>query len=90
MKECMKSTKKDLPAEGFVRIKQILAPLGPIPVSASTWWAGVRAGKYPQPNKFFGEGITCWDVDQIRCLINEAKLNNSNWESENERGIENE
>ena len=28
----------DFPETGFVRLKQILSPNGPIPVSKSTWW----------------------------------------------------
>ena len=35
------------PQTGFVRLSSILAPLGPIPVSKSTWWAGVKSGRYP-------------------------------------------
>jgi len=30
------------PRTGFVRLSSILAPIGPIPVSKSTWWQGVR------------------------------------------------
>ena len=30
---------------GFVRLSGILAPRGPIPVSKSTWWAGVKSGR---------------------------------------------
>jgi len=33
---------------GFVRLSGILAPRGPIPVSKSTWWAGVKSGRYPK------------------------------------------
>lgn len=62
----------ELPAEGFVRLKQILAPHGPIPVSRSTWWAGVANGRFPKPNKFFGSSITAWDVADIRRLIAQA------------------
>ncbi len=46
-----------LPETGFVRLKQILGPQGPIPVSKSTWWAGVKAGRYPKPVKL-GCGAT--------------------------------
>lgn len=65
----------ELPAEGFVRLKQILAPYGPIPVSRSTWWAGVASGRFPKPNKFFGSSITAWDVADIRRLIAQASAN---------------
>lgn len=57
-----------LPNTGFVRLPDILAPLGPIPVSRSTWWAGVKSGRYPQPVKL-GPRITAWRVEDIRALI---------------------
>ncbi|MER8569069.1 AlpA family phage regulatory protein [Mesorhizobium sp. M0924] len=57
-----------LPATGFVRLASILAPHGPIPVSRSTWWAGVRAGKFPQSMKL-GPRTTVWRVEDIRALI---------------------
>lgn len=61
-----------LPKEGYVRLKQILAPRGPIPCSPATWWAGVKSGRFPQPTKFFGERITAWNVDDIRELLRQA------------------
>jgi prophage regulatory protein len=57
-----------LPETGFVRIASVLAPRGPIPVSRSTWWAGVKAGRYPKPVKL-GPRITAWRVEDIRALI---------------------
>ncbi len=51
----------DLPRTGFVRLKQILAPAGPIPVSKSTWWAGVKDGRFPKPQKL-GARVTVWRV----------------------------
>jgi prophage regulatory protein len=57
-----------LPEIGFVRLPLVIAPLGPIPVSKSTWWAGVRSGRYPKPVKF-GPRITAWRVEDIRELI---------------------
>ena len=53
-----------LPQTGFVRLKQILAPQGPIPVSKSTWWAGVKDGRFPQPLKL-GERVTVWRAEDI-------------------------
>jgi prophage regulatory protein len=53
---------------GFVRLAMILAPKGPIPVSKSTWWAGVKAGRFPQPVKL-GPRITAWRVEDIYALI---------------------
>lgn len=57
-----------LPSEGFVRLKFIIAPLGPIPVSKSTWWQGIREGRFPQPVKL-GPKTTVWRVVDIRDLI---------------------
>ena len=57
-----------LPATGFVRLSSILGPIGPIPVSKSTWWAGVRSGRFPKPVKL-SRRITVWRVEDIRALI---------------------
>jgi integrase len=38
-----------LPETGFVRLANLLAPCGPIPVSKSTWWSGVKSGRFPMP-----------------------------------------
>ena len=57
-----------LPETGFVRLKQILAPDGPIPVSKSTWWAGVKDGRFPKPVKL-GPRTTAWRITDIRRLI---------------------
>ena len=56
------------PETGFLRIKQILAPSGPIPVSKSTWWAGVKDGRFPKPMKL-GARVTVWRVEDIQALI---------------------
>ena len=58
----------DFPKTGLVRIKQILAPNGPIPVSKSTWWQGVKDGRFPKPMKL-GPRTTVWKVDDIRALF---------------------
>ena len=57
-----------LPETGFLRLKAILAPAGPIPVSKSTWWAGVKDGRFPQPMKL-GKRVTVWRVEDILELI---------------------
>lgn len=61
-------TKTTLPAEGYVRLSQIIGPNGPIPVSRSSWWAGVKSGKYP-PSLKLGPRTTVWRVDDIRALL---------------------
>ena len=63
----------NLPETGFLRLKQIVGPKGLIPVSKSTWWQGVRDGRYPAPVKL-GRRITAWRVEDIRKLINDAGI----------------
>ena len=58
----------ELPRTGFLRLPSIIGPKGPIPVSKSTWWAGVRSGRFPKPVKL-GPRITAWRVEDIRALI---------------------
>jgi hypothetical protein len=43
--------KHRFPPTGFVRLALIFAPQGPIPVGRSTWWAGVKSGRFPKPVK---------------------------------------
>lgn len=56
------------PEAGYVRLTQIIAPRGPIPVSKSTWWAGCRDGRFPAPIKL-GPGVTVWKAKDIRALF---------------------
>ena len=58
----------NLPQSGFVRLSAIVGPGLPIPISKSTWWEGVRKGRYPKPVKL-GPRITAWRVEDIRALI---------------------
>lgn len=59
---------KRLPEDGFVRLPQILEFF---PVSRSSWWAGVRSGRFPKPVKL-GPKTTAWRVQDIKTLINKA------------------
>jgi prophage regulatory protein len=54
-----------LPETGFVRLSTILEF---IPVGKSTWWKGVKDGRFPPPTKL-GPKITAWRVEAIRELI---------------------
>ncbi len=53
---------------GFIRLRQILAPGGPIPIGRSTWWAGVKSGRFPKPVKL-GPNTTAWRIEDIRQLL---------------------
>ncbi|QBQ53828.1 helix-turn-helix transcriptional regulator [Nitrosococcus wardiae] len=64
-----------LPETGYLRLPQIIGnpkaepPIPPlIPVSKSTWWAGVKEGRFPKPVKL-GPRTTAWRVEDIRALI---------------------
>lgn len=67
-----------LPETGFLRLPQIVGdpkadPPIPalIPVSKSTWWLGVKTGRFPRPVKL-GPKTTAWRVEEIRELIAQA------------------
>ncbi|KZD23898.1 helix-turn-helix transcriptional regulator [Tardiphaga robiniae] len=56
---------------GYVRLADILAPAGPLPIGRSTWWQGVRDGRYPKPVKL-GPRITAWRVADVLKLIEQG------------------
>lgn len=68
--------KKNLtPDLGFLRLSQIVgnSKINPpipaiIPISKSTWWAGVKSGKYPQPVKL-SPRVTAWRIQDVIALI---------------------
>lgn len=60
---------------GLRRLHSIIGPSGPIPVSRSTWWAGVKSGRFPTPVKL-GPRITAWRNDDIVRLV-ESGMNGS-------------
>jgi prophage regulatory protein len=57
--------KHTLPEIGFIRLPEVLKVY---PVSKSTWWAGVKEGRFPKPVKL-GPKMTAWRVEDIRELI---------------------
>lgn len=66
----MATQTNQLPETGFLRLRQIIGsadnpPL--IPVSKSTWWAGVKSGRYPSAVK--SGRMTMWRVEDIREFI---------------------
>lgn len=65
----------NLPEAGYLRLAQIIGnpnanpPVPPIyPVCKSTWWQGVKDGKYPKPYKL-SQRVTAWKVDDILKLL---------------------
>tara|TARA_Y100000294_G_scaffold7172_2_gene7029 strand:- start:616 stop:831 length:216 start_codon:yes stop_codon:yes gene_type:complete len=66
---------RSIPQTGFLRLRQIVGDktqgIPPIiPVSKSTWWAGVASGKFPKPVKL-GPATTAWRAEDIQALIKE-------------------
>jgi prophage regulatory protein len=64
-----------LPPTGYLRLAQILGnpkstpPIPPlIPIGKSSWWEGVKTGRFPKPIKL-GPRITVWRVEDIIALI---------------------
>ncbi|QSX75747.1 AlpA family phage regulatory protein [Lysobacter arenosi] len=62
----------------FLRLPQIIGdakatpPIPPlIPVSRSTFWAGVKAGRFPQPVKL-SPGVTVWRAADLMRYIADA------------------
>jgi len=61
----------DLPEVGFIRLKAMLAPHGPIPLSKSTIWQRVKEGTFPAPVKL-SPRVTAWRVEDIQAFISNA------------------
>lgn len=61
----LNETTRSLPSTGFLRLPAVLRL---IPVGRSTWWAGVKAGRYPAPVKL-GARITAWRAEDLAALI---------------------
>jgi predicted DNA-binding transcriptional regulator AlpA len=65
-----------LPEVGFLRLKGIIGdpkadpPIPAIvPVSKTSWYQGIREGRYPQPTHALGRNTSAWTVESIRELI---------------------
>ncbi len=54
---------KDWPETGYVRFSQIVPDI--VPVSESTWFRGVRSGRFPRPVKG-GPNTSLYSVAALR------------------------
>lgn len=61
-----------LPETGFIRLSAILTL---IPVGKTTWWNGVKTGKFPKPIKL-GTRTTAWKAEDIQDLIKTLSIKN--------------
>lgn len=69
----MNNDGEQLPKVGYLRLKQIVGSNKEgipaiIPISRSSWWAGVKSGRYPQSVKL-SQRCTAWKVADIRALL---------------------
>jgi predicted DNA-binding transcriptional regulator AlpA len=55
----------DIPETGFMRLPQVLEV---IPLGKTSWWAGVKSGRFPKAIKLT-EHCTAWRAEDIRELI---------------------
>ncbi len=66
-----KTTRPDLaslPPSALLRLPQVLAL---IPVSRSSWYAGIAEGYYPPPVRI-GKRVSAWRYEDIVALIKEG------------------
>jgi predicted DNA-binding transcriptional regulator AlpA len=56
---------QDIPETGFLRLPQVLSI---IPLGKTSWWKGVKSGRFPKPVKL-SERCTAWRAEDIRELI---------------------
>lgn len=77
----MDARNRTLPDTGYLRLSQIIPSI--IPVSKSTWWAGVKTGRYPRPVKL-SMRCTAWRVEAIIALI--EQLASGEGANHNKRG----
>ncbi|MDR3480565.1 MAG: AlpA family phage regulatory protein [Burkholderiaceae bacterium] len=59
-----------LPETGYLRLPEVLYYY---PISKSTWWAGVKSGRYPQGHKL-SKRCTAWKAEDIRALLQQGGL----------------
>lgn len=69
-----------LPQTGYLRLWQILGnpkatpPTPPlIPVGKTSWWEGIKSGRYPKPIKL-SPRVTVWRVEDILSLIQKGAI----------------
>ena len=61
----MKEKLTNIPAESrLLRLSEVLEM---VPISKSSWWVGVKTGRYPQSIKL-GPRTTCWRLSDIRAI----------------------
>jgi len=80
MSDVKKLQATPLPLTGYVRLSQIVGnpkadpPIAAIyPIGRSSWWEGVRTGRFPKPYKL-GPRTTAWRVEDICALLERSAV----------------
>ena len=60
-----KTHTKSTDTDRLIRLREVLEL---IPVSKSTWWEGVKSGRFPSPVRL-GAKLTCWRLADILELV---------------------
>jgi predicted DNA-binding transcriptional regulator AlpA len=55
----------DIPETGFMRLPQVLEV---IPLGKTSWWEGVKSGRFPKSVKL-SPRCTAWRAEDIRELV---------------------
>jgi len=68
----MKPVSTPSPTPKFLRIDSIVGNkkkgiVGILPISKSTWWAGVKSGRYPKPVKI-STRCTAWLAEEVDAM----------------------
>jgi predicted DNA-binding transcriptional regulator AlpA len=64
VKKAQTASPQEIPKTGLLRLPQVLMV---IPVSASTWWSGIKKGIFPKPVKLSAR-VTCWQAEKVWAL----------------------
>jgi len=67
-KKIQRPNPQDVPSTGLIRLPYVLAI---IPVSPSTWWSGIKTGRFPESVKL-SERVTCWQAEKVWALVEGA------------------
>ncbi len=65
--DCSRKKSPTTIKQKLYRVSEIAGPNGMFPISLSSWWAGVKSGRYPQPVQL-GERMTAWRVEDLEQL----------------------
>ena len=56
------------PSDALVRIQKIVGPNGLIPISRSSFYAGIRDGIYPKPIRL-GKRTSVWRLSELMQIV---------------------